>query len=304
MKLLFLGTTASIPTKDRNASALALAYRGEVLLFDCGEGTQRQLMLSNLSFMKVKKIFISHFHGDHFLGISGLLQSFSLNKRKPRVEIYGPVETVKFMKRLMEVGYFGLTFPIEVKEMAPGEKLDFGNYTVTAIKANHPIPTLAYLFKEKSRPGRFNKEKALALGVPEGKSFGMLQRGRGVTLEDKSEITPDMVMGPERQGRSMFYTGDTAPCEDITVAAKGVSVLVHEATFMAKHQEKGNEFGHSSAGQAATLAKEAGAKKLFLTHISPRYKEEEEDLLEEALDIFPQTELAEDFLEYEVKAED
>jgi ribonuclease Z len=302
MKLVFLGTGAALPSKERAPSALALFYNGEILLFDCGEGAQRQLMHSDLSFMKVERIFVSHFHGDHFLGICGLIQSFSLNKRERPLHIFGPVETVKFTQMMMTLGYFGLGFDVVAHELEVGDVEDFGEYSVTAVQANHTTPAaLGYLFREKPRPGRFKKKRALELGVPEGKLFSWLQRGEEVTLEDGTVVKPEQVLGPSRPGRSMLYTGDTTPCEGLAEAAKGVDVLVHEATFGSELETQGNEFGHSSASQAATLAKEAKVGKLFLTHISPRYKDNEEKLLVEARAVFPESELAKDFLEYDVK---
>jgi len=301
MKLVFLGTTASIPTKERALSSVALFYKGEVILFDCGEGTQRQLMISELSFMKVDRIFISHFHGDHFLGIPGFIQSLSLNKRTKPLHIYGPEETVKYVQLMTRLGYFGLSFELHASELKPGDVLDFEGYSIRAVEAKHGIPALAYKFQEKERSGRFNRKRALELGVPEGRLFGMLQKGKAVELEDGRIVTPEMVMGASRKGRSLLYTGDTAPCPSIGTEAKGVDVLIHEATFAGDMEEKGNEFGHTTARQAAQLAKEAGAGKLFLTHVSPRYKNDEQILLEEAREFFPNTTLAEDFMEYEMK---
>jgi len=300
MKLVFLGTTAGLPTKDRGLSSVALFYNGEVILFDCGEGTQRQLMRSDLSFMKTTKIFISHFHGDHFLGISGLIQSLSLNKRTKELHIYGPADTVKFVRMMTELGYFGITFKLYAAELKPEDVLDFGGYTITAVKTDHDVPSLGFKFEEKARPGRFNRKKALELGVPEGPLFSKLQRGQDVTI-DGTTITPDMVMGPTRKGRSVLYTGDTTPCDSLKAEAEGVDVLIHEATFDSELEERGNQFGHTTARQAARLAQEAQVGKLFLTHVSPRYKDEAEKLEKEAQAIFPDSVLAEDFMEYEIR---
>ena len=302
MKLIFLGTTAGLPTKERGLPSLALFYKGEVLLFDCGEGTQRQLMKSELSFMKVTKIFITHFHGDHFLGIGGLLQSFSLYKRERDLFIYGPSETIKNVTLMTKLGYFGIKFNLYAKELKPGDELDFGDYIIKAVETSHPVPSIGYKFFEKERKGRFNKKKALALGVPEGPLFGKLQRGETIQVNGKT-ITPDMVLGPPRKGRSFLYTGDTSPCPSLKKEAKEVDVLICDATFDSELEEKGNKFGHFSARQAAQLAKEAGVKKLFLTHISPRYRDNVEKLEKEAKEIFENTTIAKDFLMYEMKLE-
>jgi len=300
MKLVFLGTTAGIPTKERGLSSVALFYEGEVILFDCGEGTQRQLMKSELSFMKVSKIFISHFHGDHFLGISGLIQSFSLNKRKGDLHIYGPADTVKFIRMMTQIGYFGVGFNIYATELKGGEELEFDGYTIKAVEVCHEVPSLGFKFMETMRPGRFDKKKALELGIPEGPLFSKLQKGEAVVVGGKT-ITADMVMGPARKGRSVLYTGDTRPCDALKKEAEGVGVLIHEATFDSELEERGNKFGHTTARQAARLAKDADVEKLFLTHVSPRYKDDARKLEEEARELFEDSVLAEDFMEYEVK---
>ena len=300
MKLVFLGTTAGIPTKERGLSSVALSYEGELILFDCGEGTQRQLMSSDLSFMKVSKIFISHFHGDHFLGISGLIQSFSLNKRKRDLNIYGPAGTVKFITMMTQLGYFGVSFNIHATELTPGDELDFGDYAIKAVEVRHDVPSLGFKFMENMRPGRFNKKRALELGIPEGPLFSKLQKGQAVVVDGRT-ITPDEVMGLPRNGRSILYTGDTRPCNALKKEAAGVDVLIHEATFDSKLEEKGNRFGHTTARQAAQLAKDAGAKKLFLTHVSPRYKDDGKKLEKEAKEVFANSVLAEDFMEYEIR---
>ena len=298
MKLVFLGTGGSWPSKLRNVPSVALKYESEVILFDCGEGTQRQFMHSSLSFMQISKIFISHYHGDHFLGLPGLIQSMYLNERTDDLEIYGPKGTEQIISTLLQLGYFSPSFNIILKDLEDGQKLQFENYSVTARIAHHNVTNLAYALEENSRPGLFNKPKALELGIPEGPLFGKLQRGQTVTVDGK-EITPDTVMGPERSGRKIVYSGDSRPSDAVIALAEGCDALRHDSTFDAEKEEKANRYGHSSARQAAEVAKAAGAKQLFLVHISPRY-EEADELEAQAQEIFPITKVAYDLMEVEI----
>jgi ribonuclease Z len=299
MKLVFLGTGGSWPSKLRNVPSVALKYESEVILFDCGEGTQRQFMHSPLSFMQINRIFISHYHGDHFLGLPGLIQSMYLNERTDDLEIYGPEGTEHIISTLLQLGYFSPSFNIILKDLKDGEKLQFENYSVTAVLADHNVPNLAYAFEENSRPGLFNKPRALEMGIPEGRLFGQLQRGQTVTVDGK-EITPDMVMGPRRPGRKIVYSGDSRPSDAVIKISEGCDALLHDSTFDAEKEEKANRYGHSSARQAAEVAKTAGAKQLFLVHISPRY--EEPDVLEaQAREVFPNTNAAFDLLDVEIR---
>ena len=301
MEIVFLGTGGGWPSKYRNVSSFALRLDGEVLLFDCGEGTQRQLMFTSVSFMKVKRIFITHFHGDHFLGLAGLIQSMSLNRRSAALEVYGPREVHYFVDRILSTGYFNREFDVNIHELGEGDILDFGNYLVHATEAQHFIPALAYAVVEKPRPGRFDLEGAETLGVPQHK-YGLLQRGQAVELEDGTTVTPGMVLGPPRPGRKMVYTGDSFPAPAITELARDADLLVCDSTFAPEHEKKGNDYGHFSSRQAALLAKEAGVGKLVLTHISTRYHDNPDAVLLPAREIFESTELAEDFMSIVVKA--
>lgn len=302
MNIVFLGTGGSWPSPERNVSAIAIKRGPDVILFDCGEGTQRQFMQSSVSFMQTSKIFITHFHGDHFLGLPGLIQSMSLNDRKERLQIYGPEGTKLLVGILIQLGYFTPTYEVVVNDLAPGQVLDFDEYTITAGEASHNVPTLFYVLEEKERPGKFNKPEALELGIPEGPLFAKLQRGETVEHGGKT-FTPEMVLGPPRKGRKIVYTGDTMPSMEITRLAKDCDVLIHDATAAADLEDKANTYGHSSSNQAAVIAKEANARKLFLTHISPRY-EDTTQLEQDAKDIFENSEVASDFLEYEIKYKD
>lgn len=299
MQIVFLGTGGSWPSKDRNVSAVAVRIGSDVLLFDCGEGTQRQLMSSNVSFMKINRILISHFHGDHFLGLPGLIQSMSLNNRKKPLEIYGPHGTVKLVNILINLGYFTPTFDFIVKDLKDNDTIKCDGYIIKAKTAEHNVPTLAYAVEENTRPGRFNVKKAKKLGIPEGPLFRRLQKGENVTVKGR-RITPDMVLGRPRKGKKIVYIPDTKPSEAIADFAKGSNVLIHDATADSSLEKKANKYGHSSARQAAVTAEKAGVKLLFLTHISPRYKDA--GILEkDAKKVFPNSLVAEDFLEYDVK---
>jgi ribonuclease Z len=299
MKIVFLGTGGSWPSPERNVSAVAVKRGSEVILFDCGEGTQRQLMKSTVSFMQVRKIFITHFHGDHFLGLPGLLQSMSLNDRKEQLEIYGPEGCSDLIMTIMNLGYYSPTYPVSMNDVKPGDVLEFEGFAVKVWEAAHNVPAVFYSLEEGQRPGKFNKARALELGIPEGRLFSQLQSGKTVTYKGNT-FTPDMVLGPPRPGRKIVYTGDTKPCEAIVQAAKGCDVLIHDATTALDLEEKANFYCHSSSRQAAEAAKQANARMLFLTHISPRY-EEAAQLEADAKAVFGNSVAATDFLEYDVK---
>lgn len=271
MRLTFLGTAGSWPTKERSASAIALDTERELVLFDCGEGTQRQFFQSSASFMRVRRIFVTHYHGDHFLGLPGLIQSMCLNNREAPLDVYGPPDTREMIDRVLAMGYFTLRFPIEVHALQPGESVEVAGYTVRTAPAIHPVPTLAYRLDEGPKRGRFDGELARSLGI-RGPDFARLEAGEPVRVGPRV-IHPADVMGPERPGRSVVYSGDTAPSEAVAKLAEGATVLIHEATTAADLESEANRWGHSSARQAATLARAAGVESLFLTHFSSRYKD-------------------------------
>src|SRR3990170_3367144 len=194
MRIVFLGTSGSWPTPKRNVSAIAIKRGPEVLLFDCGEGTQRQFMLSKLSFMQVNRVFLTHFHGDHFLGLPGMLQSMSMNGREAPLEVFGPRGVERLVPELLSLGYFTPGFAVHAKVLAPDSSVDCGEYEVRAFEAVHTVPGLSYLLEEKPRPGRFNREKAQAMGIPPGPLYGRLQEGETVTVKGKS-FHPEDVIG-------------------------------------------------------------------------------------------------------------
>jgi len=295
----FLGTGGSWPTVQRNVSAVAIKRGGEIILFDCGEGTQRQFQKSKLSYMQITKIFITHFHGDHFLGLPGFIQTLQLNDREQPLHIYGPKGIKELVYQILHLGYFRPSFPIFAHEVKDGDAIEFEGYKIKVANACHNVPALAYSLEENKRPGKFNKKKALELGIPEGPLFRKLQYGESVEINGKI-ITPDMVLGKPRPGRKITISGDTMPCRSVVKLASKSDVLIHDATFDSSLEERAREYGHSTAAQAAMVAKEAKVEKLFLTHISPRYKNAE--LLEnEARKIFPNSYVANDFMEIEVK---
>lgn len=298
MRLVFLGTGGSYPSPQRNVSAMALVKGGSTLLFDCGEGTQRQLMRSSVSFMSVDRIFVTHLHADHFLGVPGLVQSMKLNNRTRALEIYGPRGTGSVMNAFLRMGYFRPDFEVTVTDLHPGSVLRFSDHSVDAFGVEHNVPSLGYRFRERDRPGRFDKPKALEMGIPEGPLFGRLQRGQSVTVNGKT-FSPDDVLGPPRKGRTVVYSGDTRPCTSLRRAAKDAHVLVHEGTFDPSMAQKALEHDHSSVDMAASLARDVGVERLFLVHISPRY-DNVKPLLEAAKEIFPDTVIPNDLAEYDI----
>ncbi len=299
-----MGSGGSWPSRQRNAVAIALKMNGEIVLFDCAEGTQRQFMLSSLSFMQVKRVLLSHLHGDHFLGLPGMVETMALNDRRDELHVYGPQGTSRRLRSLFRSGYFTSSFPLALHDLSGGDEVDCGTYKITAAGASHTVPSLAYAVEERARPGRFDLAKARALGIPEGRLYNRLQSGESVVWGGRT-FTPDMVLGPTRRGRKVVYTGDTAPCPAVDELARGADVLIHDATSDESLRERANRYGHSSNVQAAEAARRAGAGALLLVHISPRYGEEDwARLLDEARRVFPGAVLASDFMELDIPLRD
>ncbi|MBE3135803.1 MAG: ribonuclease Z [Thermoplasmata archaeon] len=299
LRIIFLGTGGSWPTVKRNVSALAIKRGSEILLFDCGEGTQRQFQQSNLSYMQISKIFITHFHGDHFLGLPGLIQTMQLNDRDTPLHIYGPKGMEDLTDHLLTLGYFRPSYEIISHDITNGDEVEFEEYSIHVLKVKHNVPAFSYYLEEQQRPGKFNKPKALELGVPEGPLFSKLQCGQTITLANGKNITPDMILGPSRKGRKIVISGDTMPCEEMIAFSKNADVLVHEATFDSELEDIAKEYGHTTAAQAAEIAKKADVEKLFLVHISPRYLDYRV-LENDARKIFVQSFVPKDFQEIEV----
>lgn len=299
LRIIFLGTGGSWPTVKRNVSSVAIKRGSEIIVFDCGEGTQRQFQQSNLSYMQISKIFITHFHGDHFLGLPGLIQTMQLNDRDEPLHLYGPKGMGELTGRLLSLGYFRPSYKIIAHEVADGQEIEFEEYNISAVKVNHNIPALSYCLQEHPRPGRFNKSKALKLGIPEGPLFSRLQKGQTITLPNGKKITPDEILGPSRKGRKIVISGDTKPCEQMISFSQNADVLIHEATFDSRLQDVALGYGHTTATQAAEIAKKANVEKLFLIHISPRYLDFH-ILEDEARSVFAHSYVPRDFQEIEV----
>jgi ribonuclease Z len=298
MRLTFLGTAGSWPTKDRSASAIALDTERELILLDCGEGTQRQFFQSSASFMRVRRIFLTHFHGDHFLGLPGLIQSMGLNNRTEPLDIYGPRDTKEMIDRVLHLGYFTLRFPVEVHALPPGHSVELDGYEVRTAEAEHPVPSLAYRVDEGPKRGRFDGALARSLGI-RGVDFARLEAGETVHA-GANVVHPEDVMGPPRPGRSVVYSGDSAPTESVRRLAEKATVLIHEATTGQELEQEANRWGHSSARQAAEIAREAQVGTLFLTHFSSRYKETE-PLEVEARNVFLESRGARDLLDHLIR---
>jgi ribonuclease Z len=299
LNVIFLGTGGSIPTPKRGLPAIAIRRKTELLLFDCGEGTQRQMIQAGVGFHKKTKLFITHMHGDHVLGLPGLLQTMSLLDRTKKLEIYGPQGIKAFVEAISQTVRFSLTFPVQVSEIEAGLVCEEKEYHVYAVQSDHMDHSLAYALIEKPRPGRFNIEKAKELGVPEGPLWSKLQGGSSVKLSSGRIVKPEMVLGPLRSGRKIVYSGDTRQSETVAKLAENADLLIHEATFDDELTERAMEDGHSTPSMAAETAKKAGAKRLVLTHISARYKDANL-LLEQARKVFVNTDVAQDFLRLEL----
>jgi ribonuclease Z len=300
LRLIFLGTGGSWPTVKRNVSSVAVKRGSEIILFDCGEGTQRQFQLSNLSYMQISKIFITHFHGDHFLGIPGLVQTMQLNDRNEPLHLYGPEGMDELANQLLTLGYFRPSYKIIAHTLTDDSEVKFEGYSIHAMKNHHNVPGLSYCLQEHQRPGRFNKSKALKLGIPEGPLFSKLQKGHIINLPTGKKITPDMVLGPSRKGRKIVLSGDTKPSEKMIAFSQEADVLIHEATFDSRLKDIAKDYGHTTALQAAEIAKDAKVEKLFLVHISPRYLDYH-IIEDEARTMFAHSYVPRDFQEVEVK---
>jgi ribonuclease Z len=299
LSLTFLGTGASVPTLDRNVAGLALQREGEVLLFDCGEGNQRQMMRYGVGFT-FKEIFFTHYHADHMLGVTGLLRTLGLQDRTTPVTLYGPRGAQRILGAAVTLGIERNKFPVEIIEVRPGDRLNRKDYDILVFETEHRADTVGYALVEHERLGRFNPDRARELGIPEGPLWGQLHKGNAVTLPDGRTFGPADLVGLPRPGRSVVYTGDTRPHLPVIEAARGADLLVHEATFGGDEQERARETGHSTSGEAARVALEAGVRRLVLTHISSRYNRDASELLAEAKAVFPDSVIARDGMTVDV----
>jgi ribonuclease Z len=292
MEIVFLGTTAAVPSVERGHSSIALRYRDEVILWDCGEGTQRQLIHARVSYMRVKKIFITHFHGDHFLGLPGLIQTMSFAGRKEELHIYGPRGMRDLVSNILQLGEYEASFNIRVREFSRDFILKEKTYHIRALPVWHTVPTYCLLFQEQ-RGREFLPHKARALGLMPGPAYSQLQRGEKVRLGDRW-IYPEDVLGEEKKGYKVLYSSDTRPCSNVLDNC-GEAVLIHDSTFDATLEENARETKHSTSAEAARVAEEGGARELYLTHISPRYTEDEL-LQKQARKHFKNSYVARDFM--------
>ena len=295
--MVFLGTAGSMPTADRSATALLVRRGGERLLFDCAEGTQRQLLRSSLGLIDLREVFLTHYHADHYLGLPGMLKTFALRGREVPITIYGPAGLEQLFTSLRRI--FGkLTYEYDLVELRPGDALERDGYRLTTFPVRHGVSSVGYALVEHERPGRFDVEAADALGVPFGPERGELQRGEPVTLADGTTVAPAQVLGEPRPGRTIVIAGDTAPTRSVLEASIGADLLVHEATFTAEEADRAAETGHSTARGAAELAAAAEVAMLALTHVSPRHPAEE--LRAEACEVFDATIVPRDFDRVEI----
>ena len=303
LSLRFLGTSASRPTVERGVSAIAVVREGETLLFDCGEGTQRQMMRYGVAF-GLEDIFFSHYHADHLLGVIGLMRTMALQGRTERLRLWGPRGGARVLKQAVTFGSDRLTFPVEIVELEPGAPVKRAHYDIVPFAVeHHGSASLGYALVEHERLGRFNPERAREMGIPEGPMWGQLHRGRPVTLDDGTIIDPATLVGPSRRGRRLVITGDTRPCPATIEAAQGADVLVHEATFAEEEAERAKETGHSTAREAALVAASASVRRLVITHFSARYSRDPSELEREAKLVFPTVTCARDGMEIEIPYE-
>ena len=297
MEITFLGTSSAVHSNTRSHPSIVLKAFGETILFDCGEGTQRQLIYAKISPMKISKIFISHYHGDHILGIPGLLQSMSFRGRETKLTIYGPKGLDNLRDAISSLGFPNFDFPLEWIEVDSGTIIENEEYVIKAQRVRHNTLTLAYSVEELKKP-RFLRQKAIDLGVPVGPDFGKLHNGIAVEVNGEI-IKPEQVLGPPRKGRKITYSGDTMPCEEMIEFAKESDILIHESTYKTEDKDKADLHAHSTSKDAAEIALYSNSKKLILTHISTRYTDVS-DLLAQAREIFENTELAEDLMKEEL----
>jgi ribonuclease Z len=291
LSLFFAGTAGSVPTARRGLPALLLRAGGDRILFDCGEGTQQQLLRS-IGLPELDVVFLTHYHLDHWLGIIGILKTFDLRGRERPLTVYGP-PGLRALLDAMRPAWGRVTYPLALEELDPHEEVAFDGYVVAPFPVEHRVRAYGYSFAEDDRPGRFDAETAARLGVTPGPDFGRLQAGETV-----NGVTPDQVLGEPRRGRRIVYSGDTAPCQATEVFAHEADLLVHEATFLDDELARARETGHSTARQAAEVASAAGVKLLALTHLSTRYFPR--DIRDEARAVFPDTLVPRDFDTIEV----
>ena len=296
LDVLFIGTAGSAPSATRGLPALLVRRGGDKLLFDCGEGTQRQLLRSGVGLIELEEVFITHFHADHVLGLPGMMKTFALRGRERPLTVYGPPGLCALFNALHPI-VGRTTYEVSLVELEPNQELERDGYRIAAFETTHRVRAYGYALVEDKRLGRFDERRALELGVKPGPDFGRLHHGESVPGKN-GEVHPEEVVGPARAGRKVVLAGDTAPSDMTAAAAHGADLLVHEATFMEEEAERARETGHSTARQAAELARAAEVKLLALTHVSPRYAGP--DIRDEARAVFERTIVPRDFDRIEI----
>ena len=300
LSVRILGTSASRPTVERNVSSLAIVREGETLMFDCGEGTQRQMMRWGVAF-SLADIFFTHLHADHILGVIGLIRTMALQGRAEKLTLWGPQGSSRILKRAEGLGFERATFPVEIVEVGADAPIRRKGYEIVPFEVDHRnSESLGFALVEETRKGRFDPDHARALGIPEGPLWGQIHRGQAVSLPDGRVIQPSELVGPPRAGRCVVLTGDTRPCRATIEHARNADLLIHEATFGDEEADRAVETGHSTAREAATIARDAGVKRLLLTHFSARYSRDPSALDREAKEVFRDTIIAKDGMEIEV----
>ena len=300
LSVRILGTSASRPTVERNVSSLAVIREGETLMFDCGEGTQRQMMRWGVAF-SLADIFFTHLHADHILGVIGLIRTMALQGRQERLTLWGPQGSSRILKRAEGLGFERATFPVEIIEVSADSPIKRDGYAIVPFEVDHRnSASLGFALVEETRKGRFDPDQARELGIPEGPLWGQIHRGLPVTLPDGRVIQSSELVGPPRPGRRVVVTGDTRPCAATIEHSREADLLIHEATFGDEEGERAIETGHSTAREAAGVAREANARRLLLTHFSARYSRDPGPLEREAKEVFRETAIARDGMEIEV----
>ena len=298
MRVTFLGTAAARPTVGRNVTSLLVQREGDVMMFDCGEGTQRQMMRYGTGF-SFSDIFFTHLHADHFLGVIGLLRTLGLQAREEPMDLWAPRGTEPILKQAVELGVERVPFEVRINGVEPGEKVARAGYDVVPFKVSHGGKAYGWAIVEHERLGRFNADRAREMGIPEGPLWGKLHHGQAVEVDGRT-ITPADVVGEPRPGRRLVISGDTRPCQATREMAANADLLVHEATFAQDEAERAAHTGHSTAREAAEIAASANVLRLVLTHFSPRYADDPRYLEKEARAVFPETTAAYDGLTVEV----
>ncbi|MCL4349583.1 ribonuclease Z [Ferroplasma acidiphilum] len=300
IRITFLGTGGSMPKPGRSLPAVAIQVDDILNLFDCGEGTQKQFMKSGVSFMSLSNIFISHFHADHFLGLPGLLNSLSFMGRTEDLNIFGPVGAVNFIRNAITLGYGRISYNINVVEVIPGTSYNLGKFTIRTLANNHTVPSISYSLEEKDLT-KIDRKKVDEIGFPVYRLEELRKNGK-VELNGKEYLLNDVAMGIKK-GRKIVYTGDTRPVPEMPEFAKNADVLIHDTTMDSSMEPMVNEYGHSSARQAAESALKGGVKKLFLFHYSSRYNDLD-ILLKDAKKVFPESYLSHELEQYDIEKND